>query len=373
MNIVLIFTYDMSLRKWAESGLLDREIKLYKTLAKNGVQVSFVTYGDDLDYEYAKELDGIQIFPYYSYLKQPKGKTLRLFYSLRMPFVLRSVFKGADIVKSNQMWGSWVAVLSKLLFRKALILRTGYELYDAARFRNSSIIYMSLIRIISWISYRSSTLVHVATSENKEVVQDVFGINSDKIKIMPNWVDTDTFCNKIFTRIKDTVLFVGRLHEQKNIPLLLHALSGTDIGVDIVGAGGMREELQELSERLAVPCNFLGSIPNDQMPDIYNQYSIYVLCSPYEGNPKTLLEAMSCGCAVIGTNVLGIRGLIAHEKNGLLVAEDSQSLRHAILRLNKDLLFSASLGEEASRNIKKHNSLERLIVDEIQSYRQCLK
>ena len=36
----------------------------------------------------------------------------------------------------------------------------------------------------------------------------------------------------------------------------------------------------------------LGKIPNNQLPQIYNNHAIYVICSHYEGNPKTLLEAM---------------------------------------------------------------------------------
>ena len=38
MNVILIFTYGISLKKWSESGLIDRELELYKELEKiNGV------------------------------------------------------------------------------------------------------------------------------------------------------------------------------------------------------------------------------------------------------------------------------------------------------------------------------------------------
>ena len=60
------------------------------------------------------------------------------------------------------------------------------------------------------------------------------------------------------------------------------------------------------------------------MPQYYNRCKVYVLCSLYEGNPKTLLEAMACGCAVVGTNVLGIQEIIRHQENGLLVPEQPE-------------------------------------------------
>ena len=40
--------------------------------------------------------------------------------------------------------------------------------------------------------------------------------------------------------------------------------------------------------------------------------------------PKFSFEAMSCGCAVIGTDVQGIRIIIVDGVNGLLVPEDSK-------------------------------------------------
>ena len=47
MRVIIFFTYGISLKSWEESGLLDREIKLYKFLAKNyDIHFTFVTYGD---------------------------------------------------------------------------------------------------------------------------------------------------------------------------------------------------------------------------------------------------------------------------------------------------------------------------------------
>ena len=50
MNIILIFTYGISLKNWEESGLLSREIKLYEELNKKyKYKFTFLTFGDDSD------------------------------------------------------------------------------------------------------------------------------------------------------------------------------------------------------------------------------------------------------------------------------------------------------------------------------------
>ena len=72
------------------------------------------------------------------------------------------------------------------------------------------------------------------------------------------------------------------------------------IGLDIYGAGEEADKIVNISNKINVDVKLRGRVSNEKMPLIYNQYPIYVLCSKYEGNRKTLLEAMACGCAVIG-------------------------------------------------------------------------
>ena len=48
-HLTLFFTFDISLEKWADTGLLHREILLYKELHKQKVFIQFLTYGDSTD------------------------------------------------------------------------------------------------------------------------------------------------------------------------------------------------------------------------------------------------------------------------------------------------------------------------------------
>ena len=44
MKLVVFFSYGTSLKTWAEYGLLEREVALYKKLMEKGVKVSFITF-----------------------------------------------------------------------------------------------------------------------------------------------------------------------------------------------------------------------------------------------------------------------------------------------------------------------------------------
>ena len=64
--------------------------------------------------------------------------------------------------------------------------------------------------------------------------------------------------------------------------------------------------------------NFIGQVSNQELPNLYNRFKFlfYVLNMK---ESKTLLEAMSSGCIVIGTNVEGVNSIIKNNHNGFLI------------------------------------------------------
>ena len=75
MNVILFFTYGVSLKDWKSSGLFSREIKHYKALSqKYNVNFTFVTYGDKSDFGILNELPYIDVIPVYETLKYDKSK-----------------------------------------------------------------------------------------------------------------------------------------------------------------------------------------------------------------------------------------------------------------------------------------------------------
>ena len=53
MNVILFFTYGVSIKTWESTGILSREMELYNQLAnKHNIKFTFVTYGDNDDYQF---------------------------------------------------------------------------------------------------------------------------------------------------------------------------------------------------------------------------------------------------------------------------------------------------------------------------------
>ncbi len=369
-TITLFFTYGVSIKTWAETGLLQREIRLYQELMRlYEIQVQFLTFGDETDRKWEAELRGIKLLPIYEKICRPHSKILSLLQTLIVPWVFRHELRKSNLLKTNQIWGGWIAVLTKWLFRKPLLVRCGYEFYHFSLKQRRTVAFRIFAYWTSRLVYSKADKINVATISDKLLLETKFGIDHSRIELLPNWVDTELF--KPLSKIKNNrVLFVGRLNDQKNIPLLLESLQSTGIMLDLVGDGELFDSLEQMVLEKEVKVNFFGNIPNDLMPELYNRYPVYVLCSRYEGNPKTLLEAMACGCAVVGTNVDGIREIIRHRETGLLVSEDVSSLRTAIQLLIKDEELRRRLGEQSCKYIKTHNSLKATIKKEYDSYQK---
>ncbi|MGA1790699.1 MAG: glycosyltransferase family 4 protein, partial [bacterium] len=145
-----------------------------------------------------------------------------------------------------------------------------------------------------------------------------------------------------------------------------------DVELDIIGDGPLRKELENEAE-----CNprlhLLGNIANEQLPDYLRTYAAFVLPSFYEGHPKTLIEAMSCGLPVITTNVPGINNIVEHGETGWLCNTDANSLQDAILKVLSDLDLQKRLGKNARQYVLKHYSLDRAVKAELAIYQDILE
>lgn len=372
-TLTVFFTFGMSLEGWARAGLLTREVKLYRKLQREGMNVQLVTYGDSKDRQWETELDGVSVIPVYEHISRPRTILGELVKSFFIPWAIGKYLSRSDLFKTNQMMGAWVAVIAKLRYRKPLLLRCGFEMSEFFRLAGVSRWQKYAGWLLSLVSYFFADQIHVATMADKALVRRKFRVQPEKIKVWPNWVDTREFSPpSISEEGRNGVLFVGRLSDQKNLFLLLDAIAGTGQLLTVVGDGECAAAIQERARTLNVSVEFRGSIANNLLPALYRRCAVYVICSHYEGHPKTLLEAMACGCAVVGTDVPGIREIVAHEQNGLLVTEDSAALRAALGRLLGDQELRRELGDAARKSVAQEYSLESAIAAECKTYDEIL-
>jgi glycosyltransferase involved in cell wall biosynthesis len=119
------------------------------------------------------------------------------------------------------------------------------------------------------------------------------------------------------------------------------------------------EEINELCDSNNV--KFLGN--RSDLCDILANSHIFVLPSYYpEGIPKVLLEAASCGCAVVTTDHPGCRDAIVSDRTGILVApKDTTALANTLGSLLADRSLVESMGRAGRELAEKRFSICRVI------------
>lgn len=364
-TLALLFTCGISLKIWHDMGMIDREVALYNALSQYFKHIYFFTYGDKEDLRFKEHLaDNITIVP-------KKSITNSLFYSLGLPFRHRKILREVDIIKTNQMYGAWSAVLAKRLYRNMIVVRTGYMWSINSRRANSGSWQSFMSKRIEGFVYGRADAAITGSQSNYDYAETHYHPRNH-IRI-PSYIATELFkpINGIKKR-KDAICFVGRLSPEKNLTALLEALKGLPYTFDIIGSGQQLDQLKESARNNMVRVNFLGNIPNNELPAILNEYELFVLPSLWEGMPKALLEAMACGLAVVGTGVDGTKEVIRDGENGILCGTTAGSIRQAIIKAMNDRDLREKLGASARKTIENIFSLTMLLDKELELYSRIL-
>lgn len=326
MILGLFFTKNVSLEIWVESGLIDREKAIYEHHLQDGYldKVYWFTYGVNDEKYYNDLVESGRLDSRIIVVSPSKlfGKRVwRHCYWWMLPFLYKSIYKELDIVKSNQSSGALVAWTVGKIYRIPFYCRTGYtesSIYPVLHEGKKDRQYKNIKKREHFL-YKKCDIAAVSSEHDKEYVCREYSIPKNKVKLVRNFIDTDKFQKRVPIQDRyDRIIYIGRLMPPKNLFCMLRAVAQVGIPLDIYGRGGQREELEKLAQDLKADVNFKGIVANSEVPNILNQYKYYILASTYEGMPKTLLEAMACGCLCIGTPTTGIEEIIEDGVNGFL-------------------------------------------------------
>lgn len=140
----------------------------------------------------------------------------------------------------------------------------------------------------------------------------------------------------------------------------------------MVGRCCNESKVRQMIAKYGLDVTLKGTVPNFVLPGIINQVHIFILPSYYEGHPKVLLEAMSCGLPCIGTDVTGIRQDIEHLVTGYSCKTDFKSIAEAIETLLFDESLQNKLGRNARNYILTKYSLDKVLYMEIEAIKEVL-
>jgi glycosyltransferase involved in cell wall biosynthesis len=192
-------------------------------------------------------------------------------------------------------------------------------------------------------------------------------------------VDTDEFVPTPEPVGTPIVLFAGRLMWQKGLAEFVEAARQLRGKARFVVVGYAEktspdtvpvEQLQAWADDNLI--EWWGK--RDDMPAVFAQSHVVCLPSTYgEGVPKVLIEAASCGRAVVTTDTPGCREIVRDGDNGLLVPpKDSARLGEAILKLLDDVPLRQRMGARGRERVLQEFSLSIVIQQMLTLYKTLL-
>ncbi|TLM74154.1 glycosyltransferase [Pseudarthrobacter sp. NamB4] len=160
-----------------------------------------------------------------------------------------------------------------------------------------------------------------------------------------------------------TVMFAGRLAEEKHVDVLIEAISKTppelNVHLEIVGGGEVRPALEELVRRLGLGdrVQFLGLASDEELRKSYIRADLFCMPGTAELQSLVTLEAMSASTPVVLADAMALPHLVRDGGNGyLFTPNDSDDLAKKItqiLELPADQ--RAAMGQVSRQMVEPHS------------------
>ena len=222
--------------------------------------------------------------------------------------------------------------------------------------------------------FKKSTISICLTRSDAEQIAS-FGCPPERIRIVPNPVDTELFKPRSEIEEENLIVWVGRFVPEKGLKYLIEAARivanfNKKAKFLLVGWGPLRSSLNNLIRILNLDdiVSIIGPIEHEKIAKIIARGSIFAFPSLKEGMPKGILEAMSMGKAIVASNIFGLSEIIENNFNGLLVQpRNAKTLASKIITLLDDKALRNRLGRNARETVLKRFTWKSILnqLDEV--------
>lgn len=347
---------------------------LNKALVKKGIVVHVLTTTSGIENNNIvinewQNIDGVKVkyFPYYFY--EHYTFSPHLFCS-----ALNEI-KKYDLVHITAFWNfpTLVGCIGSLLNKKPYIISPRGVLYKDAINIKSKYIKKLYFNLIANHYLRRASAVHFTTQDEKDNVANFVKVKCPSF-VVPNGLDIAEYNSLpkrgdfkekyLLLREKKYILFLGRIHKQKGLDILINAfkeLCKFDNDLFLVIAGpdfGYKNEVEKQLNQYGLlnKTLFAGMLTGRSKLAAYVDAEVFVLPSYFENFGMVAIEAMACGTPIVITNKVGIYKDVENEKykSGLVVDPKAESIYQGI----KSLLNNTALRDEIvinGRNLVREN------------------
>jgi glycosyltransferase involved in cell wall biosynthesis len=267
------------------------------------------------------------------------------------------------------------------LFRIPLVTEVNGIIVDEIKLRKQGDkVSLLVIDKIERFNMLKTDKIIVVTSRLKEVLQEDYGVLRNKIVMIPNGANTNSFKPMDIIKVRKAlglsqrdyyVCWVGVMWQAQHVdclinsvPLILKELPNTKFL--IVGHGVMKQYLISLVEQLGVSDKviFTGVVPYQKVPLYINASDVCV--APAARNFRNdrsgvsslkLYEYMACGKPVIVDDIEGASQDVADSGSGFVVnTRNRDEMARAIITLLRNEQLRKEMGKRARKiTVEKHS------------------
>lgn len=254
-----------------------------------------------------------------------------------------------DVIHSHTEFG--VGILARLFAKQFNIplVHTYHTLYeDYTHYITHGYFEKSSKKIVEYLTkfYCDKTANELIVPTNKiySLFKEKYNFTKN-IHIIPTGIEVDRFYEENVNKkeveslrkklgLKKnefTILFVGRLAEEKNVEFLINAHKklveyDNDLKLLIVGDGPDKEKYEQLSKSIGLENNiiFNGKAAWEEIPIYYHASNVFATASTTETQGLTVIEAMAAGVPPLCIDDDSFKGTVTDGLNGKIFKNEDQ-------------------------------------------------
>jgi len=192
------------------------------------------------------------------------------------------------------------------------------------------------------------------------------------IEVIYNGVDIMKFKPVLKDKSTDNIrlLFVGNLRKAKGVDMLPTLLDILGDRYELLYTSGIRNNHYVIEHKNAC-C--VGSIPHDDIPNLYNSADILICPSVREGFGLAIAEAMACGLPVVAANNSAIPELVLENEGGFLCSTGNvREFAEKIDYLADSPKICKEMGEYNRTKVEEKFTLKQMIKNYSSLFKQVL-
>ena len=254
-----------------------------------------------------------------------------------------------DVIHSHTEFG--VGILARLFAKQFNIplVHTYHTLYeDYTHYITHGYFEKSSKKIVEYLTkfYCDKTANELIVPTNKiySLFKEKYNFTKN-IHIIPTGIEVDRFYEENVNKkeveslrkklgLKKnefTILFVGRLEEEKNVEFLINAHKklveyDNELKLLIVGDGPDKEKYEQLSKSIGLENNiiFNGKAAWEEIPIYYHASNVFATASTTETQGLTVIEAMAAGVPPLCIDDDSFKGTVTDGLNGKIFKNEDQ-------------------------------------------------